>query len=81
MPWNVVLPAGAVVLLAAAWLFRRRRPPSTLDALPDVGQPSPDAQPMVELRMQDIGSGSYELPFPDPNVEPEPDPDLGRSPD
>ena len=77
MPWNVVLPGGVVVLLAAAWLFRRRRAPSALDAMPDVGQPSRDAEPMVEPRMQDIGSGSYELPFPQPNDEPDPDVDPG----
>jgi hypothetical protein len=79
MPWNVVLPGAAVVLLAAAWLFRRRRPPSALDAMPDVGQPPENAEPMVQPRMQDIGSGSYDLPFPEANAEP--DPEADRSPD
>jgi MYXO-CTERM domain-containing protein len=77
MPWNVVLGGGALALLVLAWLFRRRRPPSTLDALPDVGQPPEDAEPMVEPRMQDIGSGSYDLPFPEPNAEPMPDVEPG----
>ena len=79
MPSNVMLTGGALALLVAAWLFRRRRPPSTLATMPDVGQPPEDAEPMVEPRMQDIGSGSYELPFPEPNPEPDPDADL--SPD
>ena len=45
--------------------------------MPDVGQPPENAEPMVEPRMQDIGSGSYELPFPQPNDEPDPDVDPG----
>ena len=50
------------------WLFRRRQP-STADDLPDVGQPPEDAEPMVEPRLQDIGSGSYELPLPDDDTD------------
>ena len=72
MPWNVMLTGGALALLVAAWLFRRRRPPSTLDVLPDVGQPPEGAEPIVEPRLQDIGSGSYEMPLPEPNAEPDP---------
>jgi hypothetical protein len=52
MPWNV-----------RSW-FRRRRPQSSLDAMPDVGQPPADAEPVVEPRLQDIGAGSYDLPLP-----------------
>ena len=74
-----MLAGSAFVLLVAAWLFRRRRPQSTLDAMPDVGQPPADAKPMVEPRMQDIGFASYELPLPEPNAEP--DPEADRSPD
>jgi hypothetical protein len=33
--------------------------------MPDVGQPPEDAEPMIEPRLQDIGSGSYELPLSD----------------
>jgi hypothetical protein len=79
MPWNLMLGGGALALLLLAWLFRRRRAPSTLDALPDVGRPPENAEPMVEPRMQDIGFGSYDLPFPEPNAEP--DPEADRSPD
>jgi hypothetical protein len=75
MPWNVMLTGGALALLVAAWLFRRRRPPSTVDSMPDVGQPPEEAGPMVEPRMQDIGSGSYELPFPESNAEADPEAD------
>lgn len=71
MPWNVILPGGALALLMAAWLFRRRRPPSILDTMPDVGQPPPDAEPMLEPRLQDIGFASYELPFPEPTAAPD----------
>ena len=46
------------------WLFRRRQP-STADDLPEVGQPPDGAEPMIEPRLQDIGSGSYELPLED----------------
>jgi hypothetical protein len=46
------------------WPFRRRQP-STIDPTPDVGQPPEDAEAMIEPRLQDIGSGSYELPLSD----------------
>lgn len=65
MLWNVIIPAVGIALIVVGWLFRRRQSPSTLDAMPEVGQPPADAEPMVEPRLQDIGSGSYELPLPD----------------
>jgi hypothetical protein len=33
--------------------------------MPQVGQPPTDAEPIVEPRLQDIGSGSYDLPLPE----------------
>jgi hypothetical protein len=64
MPWNVVIPTGVVVLVVVAWLFRRRQSPSGGDAMPEVGQPPADAEPVAEPRLQDIGAGSYDLPLP-----------------
>lgn len=68
MPWNLIVTGGGVALLLAVWLFQRRRPRSTFGTMPDVGQPPNDAEPMVEPRMQDIGSGSHELPLSDPGT-------------
>jgi hypothetical protein len=65
MPWNVIIPAGAVAVAALAWVFRQRQSRSSLESMPDVGQPPADAEPIVEPRLQDIGAGSYELPLED----------------
>lgn len=68
MPWNLILPAGTLAILLLAWLFRRRQR-STSETMPDVGQPPPGAGPIIEPRLQDIGSGSYELPLSDEAVD------------
>jgi hypothetical protein len=65
MPWNVIIAVGAVALIVVGWISRRRRPPSSLDGIPHVGQPPADARPIVEPRLEDIGWGSYELPLPE----------------
>jgi hypothetical protein len=70
MPWNLIVTGGALVLLLAAWLFRRRQP-SSIGPMPNVGQPPEDAEPMVEPRLQDIGSATYELPLSPPDAEPD----------
>ena len=75
MPWQWILVGGAVMLLLVAGLWQLRRPRSATGSFPDVGQPPQDAKPMVEPRLQDIGSGTYELPFPDPGEKTDHGPD------
>jgi hypothetical protein len=71
MPWALIVTGVALLILIAGWFFKRRQSPSTIGTLPEVGQPPPDAKPMVEPRMQDIGFGSYEMPLSDPQTDPE----------
>ena len=63
---RIVAGAGTLLTMRSTfdWLFRRRRAHSGLEPMAEVGQPPADAEPIVEPRMQDIGSGSYELPLP-----------------
>jgi hypothetical protein len=65
MPWNVIIPAAVVALVAVVWVLRRRTTRSGFGSMPDVGQPPADAEPIAEPRLQDIGAGSYELPLED----------------
>lgn len=71
MPWEMIVTGVALVLLLAAWFFQRRRSLSMVGTMPEVGQPPADATPMVEPRLQDIGSGTYELPLSGPATDPE----------
>ena len=73
MPWNVIIPAGVVAVVALAWVFRRRQSPSSLESMTDVGQPPADAEPIAEPRLQDIGSGSYDLLLPNDGQDEESD--------
>lgn len=74
MPWNLIVTGGALALLLAAWLFQRRRSPSMIGPVPDVGQPPVGAQPMVEPRLLDTGLAAYELPLTPPDADPDDSP-------
>ena len=71
MPWEIILVAVVPILclVLAARLWQLRGPRSRTGRYPDVGQPPEGAEPMIEPRLQDIGSGSYELPLSDPETE------------
>lgn len=61
MPWNGVVGAAALVVLVAAWIFRRRRQPAERGPMPDVGVPPDTVTPIAQPHLEDTGLGAYSL--------------------
>lgn len=71
VPWELIEGIVGLVLLMAAGVYLVRKRWPSAGPIADVGQPPRDAEPMVEPRLQDIGSATYELPLSDPQADPD----------
>ena len=69
MPWEMIATSVGLVLLLVVGVQLSRKRLFSAGPIPEVGQPPEQAKPMVEPRLQDIGSATYELPLSDPEPD------------